>query len=688
LNRESREEAKKRIDILSERLRRYQYEYYVLGQPTLGDQEYDRLFDELCSLEREYPDLAFEDSPTRRVGSDLTNDFREFTHTIPVLSLDKSYTPENVIAWMKKTEQTAGKPLCFVGEEKIDGVSIVLYYEGGRLQRGVTRGNGYVGNDITENVKTLGSLPLKLERKINCTVRGEIYLPKSEFNRINSTLETPYANPRNLAAGTLRRIKSSDVAKIPLSIFVYEGFFTPPIPSHREALMVLGDLGFRVNPRIGIFSEARIEAGILEDERWFRGNYSKVGDFISREREERAILDYEIDGLVFKIDDLSIREDLGYTGHHPRWALAYKFESPEGITKVLGIDVQVGRTGRITPVARVKPVQVGGSTISNVTLHNQDYIDLLELALGDTVAISRRGDVIPAVERVIEKNEENQRTFRIPAQCPSCSAPLIQKGAHHFCQNRECPAQIKGRILFFVDRGQMDLGNLGPETVDLLLEKGFIRDLPDLYSFDYQRLSGIPGFGEKKINLIMEGITKSKEQSFQTLLVSLGIPEVGQKVTELLIENGFDSFIKLYELADRQDLEALTSILGIGEKIARSILREFKNPELRSMIDSLVKLGLPSRAEEKQEEQHKYDPVFRGQTWCVTGSFENFKPRSLAMEEVKKRGGKTSGTVTGKTTHLLAGASAGSKLEEALRLGVKVVGEEEFLLLLKGKERS
>lgn len=669
------------MEELSALLIRYQNEYN-LGKPTVEDREYDRLFDLLSSLEKESPHLVLPYSPTKRVGSDLNNDFAEFTHRLPVLSLDKAYTPQALLSWMKKTETAVKKALCFVMEEKIDGVSIVLYYEKGMLDRAVTRGNGYVGNDITENVRTLSQVPLMLDSPESCAVRGEIYLPKGRFEAINKTMETPYANPRNLAAGTLRRVKSRDVAKIPLEIFIYEGFFDPPLASHRETLKKLADLGFRINPRLGVFfSDPLFKFAEERTTGWYYGDHFSVADYIRKINEERNSLDYEIDGLVVKVDEVGLREDLGYTGHHPRWAIAYKFEAPEGVTEILGIDVQVGRTGRITPVARVRPVPVGGTTISNITLHNQDYINMLELALGDSVAISRRGDVIPAVERVIEKNEAENTTFSMPGECPSCGTALEPRGAHLFCPNKECPAQIRGRILFFVDRGQMDIASLGPETLDLLLAEGFIRDLEDLYTFDFNRLLGLPGFGAKKVEALKEGIASSKEKPFRVFLPALGIPEIGPKAAELLINAGYGSFKKIFALADQKDPKPLLDIAGIGEKTASTILEEFSKPELRKRISSLIAAGLPGE-ENRPEGTGNVSGIFSGQTWCVTGSFEAFKPRDLAMEEVKKRGGRVVGQVTGKTTHLLAGSGAGSKLEDASRLGIKVVNEKEFLSLL------
>lgn len=660
---ESENRVIEEMNRLSEQLRIMQREYYVTGNPSQSDQRYDLMFDRLLALEEKYPHLRAPDSPTQRVGSDLTSDLPEVAHTIPVLSLDKAYSAEAVSAWMRKLESQAAQTLSFVVEEKIDGISIVLYYERGVLVRAVTRGNGFVGNDVTANVRTIGSVPLRLSEPVDIAVRGEIYLPKEAFCKLNSAMETAYANPRNLAAGTIRRIRSSDVAKVPLRIFVYEGFFQDDSrqpETHTELLDYLRLLGFRLNPRVFVCTSG-----------------DALGSYIERSALERKDLPYEIDGLVVKVNQLKIREVLGYTGHHPRWAIAYKFEAPLAETVVEAIDVQVGRTGRITPVARVVPVKIGGSTVSNVTLHNQDYIEMLELAIGDKVTISKRGDVIPAVEQVVEKNDEGNSTWRLPDVCPSCGSRLQKQGAHHFCRNSQCPDQVYGRLVFFVGKGQMDIDGLGAETIAVLLRKGMVHDIPDLYSLDYSLLEDEPGFGPKKIQLLKQGIEESRKRPFSTVLRSLGIPELGKKAVELLISNGITSVDRLIEIARLQQTEQIVSIKGFGEKTAETILREFSDDRVIERVRRLREAGL--RFTEEVREKTENSTLFAGQVWCVTGSFEHFKPRSRATDEIEARGGRTVSSVTGKTTHLLAGSGAGSKLQKAQSLGVEIVSEEEFL---------
>lgn len=682
-------EAREEIANLSRILRQCQHEYYVLARPAMSDEEYDGLFDSLKSLERQFPELILPDSPTARVGSDLSADLPEAAHSIPVLSLDKAYTVEGIGDWMRKSAKSADSPLSFTAEEKIDGVSIVLYYEEGLLVRALSRGNGYVGNDVTANVKTIKSVPLRLTEPQTLTVRGEIYLAENDFNSINKTMETPYANPRNLAAGVLRRIKSREVAAIPLNIFVYDGYFPEPPATNALSMEKLESLGFRLNPRLGYFAEDSSVAKLRTSHpSWFCGGYDDIRDFIRGEGEGRTELPYAIDGLVFKVNEMSLRNVLGFTGHHPRWAIAYKFEAPLGVTTVKAIDVQVGRTGRVTPVARVAPVEIGGSTVSNATLHNQDYIDILELSIGDTVAVSKRGDIIPAVEKVVLKNEEGNTVWKMPEDCPECGSRLSFVGAHMFCENSSCPAKVRGGIFFFTGKGQMDIENLGPETINVAMEAGLIRDMADIYSADFDALGDLSGFGEKKIALIKEGIGKSKTRPYERVLVSLGIPGLGEKAAELLIDAGYrdvDDLIRLAEKANTVEadaaLEELTAIPGIGEKTAEIILRAFADPELLNRIGKLKKAGLNFRAEAGTSSPVG-EPIFEGQTWCVTGSFEKFNPRSKAMDLVKRYGGKTVSQVSNSTTHLLAGTGGGSKLSKAGELDIKVVGEKDFLDML------
>ncbi|MBQ2528508.1 MAG: NAD-dependent DNA ligase LigA, partial [Spirochaetales bacterium] len=636
----------------------------------------------------EHPETRTPDSPTQRVGSDLSSDFPEVEHTIPVLSLDKAYSDTEILSWISKTTKNTGENLSFVLEEKLDGFSIVLYYEKGLLARAVTRGNGFIGNDVTANVKTIYSVPLRLNEDIDIAVRGEVFLKKAEFERINATLTEPYANPRNLAAGTIRRNKSSETAQVPLSIYVYEGFWADggENTDHIQILSRLRSLGLPVDPHLSYFcrteeeARRRLEEASLEGR---PGSFDDIPQAIADYTSARRDLPYEIDGLVVKVNELSTREELGYTEHHPRWAIAYKFEAPQAQTQVLDIDVQVGRTGRITPMARIRETLLSGSTIRNITLHNQDYVDELELAIGDTVAISKRGDVIPAVENVIEKNESGNTTWQMPGTCPVCGSQIIKRGAHHFCPNYDCAAQAKGRLAFFCAKGQMDMEGLGPRTIEILYDNGFVKSIGDLYRFDFNLMKGLKGYGGtegKTIENIKTSILQSRKTPFRNVLVSLGIPEFGKKAVDLVCDAGFDSMSKLLELADNKDEQSLSTIKGIGPITANLIIDGLNSPTTRKLIDELREAGL--RMEDEKKDNSDLEQIFRGQSWCVTGTFENFNPRSKAMEEIKKRGGTEVSGVSRKTSCLLAGSGAGSKLDKAREFGVRIVTEQEFLKMI------
>ncbi len=674
-----------RVQELHTLLLRYQHSYYVTGKAEVSDLEYDRLFDELVSLENKYPDLKSPDSPTQRVGSDLSSDFPEVEHTIPVLSLDKAYSAQEVLSFIDKCiKNSSTNSLSFVLEEKIDGFSVVLYYKDGILERAVTRGNGFVGNDVTANVKTIHSVPLRLSKPETLAVRGEVFLPKEDFQRINLTLDEPYANPRNLAAGTIRRIKSSDTARVPLSMFCYEGFWeNAPFSDHLEILRHLKDLGFKVDKNISCFcktreeAERRLKEASLEG---FAGSFEDISLDIKQRTSTRSSLSYEIDGLVLKINEIGQRELMGWTEHHPKWAMAYKFEAPQAQAVVESIDVQVGRTGRITPMARITATELSGSVIRNITLHNQDYVDSLELAVGDTVEISKRGDVIPAVESVIEKNSKGNTTWVMPSVCPVCSSALVKKGAHTFCSNPSCPAREKGALDFFCAKKQMDIEGLGTKTLEVLYDKNYIRRIQDIFIFDWDALvrDGVEGFGIKKTDSISKAVREAVKAPFTRVLVSLGIPEFGKKAVDLVTSAGFDSMEKLLSATEEQ----LSAIDGIGPVTARLIVESLHEQSMLTLIRDLESFGFNMSSDVKEESDPSVEQIFAGQSWCVTGTFEHFKPRDKAMEEIVKRGGTEVSSVSSKTTCLLAGASAGSKLQKAVSLGVRVVSEEEFLRMI------
>jgi len=676
-------DPRKRMEFLSGELLRHQHLYYVQARPEVSDAEYDRLLDELLLLEKKFPQFAGANSPSRRVGSDLDNTFPEREHTVPVLSLDKIYRGDDLQQWLLKTAAISGASVGFTVEEKIDGASIVLYYEGGELLYALTRGNGFSGNDVSDNVRTISQVPLRIAESGRLAVRGEIYIQRADFERYNAGQAEKYANPRNLAAGSLRNLKSAQTARVPLNIFVYEGFFQNEFSRDQlEILQRLRELGFRVNPPLGYFSDdpgkrqraQRLFPGVSA------GPLNAVDETLLRQSASRKSVPYDIDGLVVKVAEMELRQELGTTSHHPRWAVAYKFDAPQARTVLLDVQVQVGRNGRVTPVALLKAVTLSGSTVTRATLHNQDYIDMLELGIGDEVSISRRGDVIPAVDEVLEKSERHPSTFRLPERCPFCRTPLLKEGAHHFCKNESCPERRRRALDYFCAKDQMDIETLGEKTIALLYAKGWVRTIPDLYSFDYEKLAGEEGFKEKKIARIRASIEKSKSRPFVRVLAALGFEGLAAAVAGDLIAHGFDDIDKIIAVAARGDWEAFAAVEGIGEATARQLVGHFSKPENLTLIARLRQAGLKFAAEPSAAS--RLDDSFAGQVWVITGSFEKFSPRSLAAAEIEKRGGKVADNVGARTTHLLAGAHPGSKRAKAEKLGVTIITESEFAALL------
>ena len=671
------------MESISRELLRHQYLYYVMAEPEISDLEYDRLFDELISLEKRYPEYASKNSPTKRIGSDLDNRFPEREHTIPVLSLDKEHNIDGLKKWVEKTIVNSKEDLSFVVEEKIDGASIVLYYKAGRLDSALTRGNGFVGNDVTDNIRTVRQIPLITDEVSDFAVRGEIYINKSAFENYNKEFDYKYSNPRNLAAGSLRNLKSSFVAKIPLNILIYEGHFRiPPANDHILILRKLRDLGFRINERTGFFSDKKEKISIVHEKfpKIIHGNINDLYEYVRDRIQGRERLSYEIDGLVVKVNEIKTWETLGFTAHHPRWALAFKFDSPTAQTVLIDIQIQVGRNGRVTPVAILKPIKIAGSTVARATLHNQEYIEMLELGIADLVSISKRGDIIPAVEEVLEKSTDNPTIFKFPENCPFCSTKLVKDGSHHFCKNRDCPERKKRSIAHFISKDQMDIDTLGWKTVTFLFDRGFISGIADIYTFDYDLLLNEEGFKEKKIENIKRSLERSKKKPFKKVLTALGFDGLGTAAAEELIKNGFDSVDKIIDTARKNDIEDFSSIEGFGEITAELLIKHFNDNRNLALIQKLQKVGL--RFKEEIQEKSEISSVFKDQVWVITGSFEIFVPRSRAAEEIEKRGGKVSDSVSSKTTHLLKGSSPGSKLQKAKSLNVKVVDEDQFLEIL------
>ncbi len=662
---DGKSDLKSEIDSLVGKLNKYSAAYYKDARPLVSDAEYDRLYDRLVKLETEHPELKSPYSPTQRVGDDAIQGFEDVKHTIPVLSLDKAYGIADLENFRQRIFKAGFRDVSFSLEEKIDGLSVVLYYEHGSLSRAVTRGNGIVGSDITAGVKTIRSVPLMLDKPITIACRGELYLDKKSFERINGTLSEPYANARNLAAGLIKRQKTSEVAGTGLDIFIYEGFLSEDAPenrgivfnSHAEMLRFLTELGFRTNPHTRF-------VGFDE--------FDRIDEFIADATSIRATLDYDIDGMVLKVDDFSIRGKLGYTQHHPRWAIAYKFESPVARSVLKDIQVQVGRTGRLTPVAVFDKTFLLGSFIENASLHNKGYINELEIAIGDEISFSKRGDVIPQVEEVLEKNESGNKTFRFPDKCPVCGGKVEDIGKNTFCINDQCPARIVGEAAFFVSKTAMDIEGIGSSTIQDLFDLGLLKDFTDLYFIDYEKdLFGKLEYKEKKVRNIIDGLEKSKQKDFVSVLVAIQIPEVGRKSAQILVDAGFDDMAKFIEAAASGDVESLSRIQMIGPKMAASIISFFKTPKMLARIERLKSVPLMMRRQEGDGDI--IDDSLAGQVWCVTGSVEGFKNPDLAMEEVRRRGARIVSSVSSKTTHLLVGENPGSKLQKAIANGKTIL---------------
>lgn len=648
-----------RMRALEKEIRHHQNLYYVQHKPALSDREFDRLLEELARLEKENPSLASAESPTRLVGSDLDNSFPKFTHTIPVLSLANTYSLEEALEWAEKTCEAKDE---IILEWKVDGATLVLYYEQGKLIRAVTRGSGQVGDVVTANALTIRSIPHVLAKPVDLVVRGEAYMTYDEFDAFNELHGNVYANPRNLVSGSLKHKKSRETAARPIRWVAFEG--TATAKTDALNLAWFGALGLPLAPDTVVTKAKDLESHIAK----FQKKLKKIN--------------FPVDGLVLKINSLARRQELGYTAASPRWAAALKFEPELAETLVEEIEVFTGRTGRITPRARLRPVKLAGTTVTYATLHNADYIEKLGVRAGSTVRVSKRGEIIPAVEEVVSAG--SGPPYKFPAKCPSCGAKLVrdEDAVDWVCPNSECDEKIMNSLIFFCQRKQMDIGGLGEKNVELLYKNGFIRTIVDLYSLGGKReaMEQIEGFGKKSVQLILDGIEESKKQPFKRVLPSLGLKELGHSVTDILIDHGCDSADALIALVNEENAEEkLEEMHGIGPNTAAAICEQLRNKETVALIEGLRAAGLTLAA---KKEKSNLPQVFSGQSWCVTGSFENYKPRDLAMEEVKKRGGKVVSGVSSKTTHLLAGEGAGSKLEQAEKLGVRVVDEVEFRRML------
>lgn len=635
-------------------LNRYTKEYYTEDNPSVSDSEYDKLYRELVELEKAHPDDILPDSPTHRVGGLVLSNFEKYTHAYPLYSLQDAFSREELLDFDRRVKERFPTAR-YVAELKIDGLSVSLTYREGVLQVGATRGDGTIGENITENLKRVKDIPLVLDEPLDITVRGECYLPKASFDKINQERqangEPEFANPRNAAAGTLRQLDTAVVAKRNLATFLYQEVSPSHHQNQEEVLQALEKDGFSVNHRYMVTSSM--------DEIW---------QFIETIAGEREQLSYDIDGIVIKVDDLAMQEELGYTVKAPRWAIAYKFPAEEKEAEILSVDWTVGRTGVVTPTANLTPVQLAGTTVSRATLHNVDYITEKDIRIGDTVIVYKAGDIIPAVLRVVEQKRKEQIPMDIPSQCPSCGSDLI-----HFedevalrCINPICPSQIKERLAHFASRDAMNITGFGPSLVEKLYAAHLVRDVADIYKLTLDDFMTLEGIKEKSATKLVKAIQSSKDNSAERLLFGLGIRHVGSKVSRQLLE----TFHSLDELS-KASFEEIAQIEGLGEVIASSITSYFEKAEVHELMDELTSYGVNMTF---LGQVVSSSASLSGLTIVLTGKLEQLT-RSEAKEKLQSLGAKVTGSVSKKTDIVVAGSDAGSKLAKAQELGIEVRDE-------------
>ena len=651
-------EPQKRIQDLTALLNEAGYRYYVLDDPTLPDFEYDRLLRELEDLEKTYPEYVLPDSPTKRVGGQAVNTFGEVTHAVPLMSLQDVFSMEELEDFLNRTKEALPNAAYSV-EPKIDGLSVALEYENGRFVRGATRGDGVVGEDVTENLKTIRSIPMTLENApARLIVRGEVYMPKKTFHTLNTALEEngekTFANPRNAAAGSLRQKDPKVTAKRKLDILVFNVQLAEGVTftSHCETLEYLKSLRFKVIPYKKLSDTKKIEEEIL------------------RINEEREKLPCDIDGGVVKLDDLAERELLGATAKFPRWAVAYKYPPEVKSTVIEDIVIQVGRTGVLTPKAVVAPVRLAGTTVTNATLHNQDFISRLDVRIGDTVRIRKAGEIIPEILGVdLSKRPENVKPYFLPDKCPVCGAEVVrdEDGAFLRCTGAECPAQLSRNIAHFVSRDAMDIDGLGSAIVESLISQKFIKSPADIYYLTLEEISGLWKSGTTAAKKLLAAIEASKQQDLSRLIYALGIRQVGVKTGKSLAA-AFGSMDALMEAS----LEELTAVPDIGEITAQSIYEWLRQDQSRHLIRRLREAGLNF-----ESKRVITDTRLAGKTVVLTGTLSRFT-REEATEKIELLGGKASGSVSRKTSFVVAGENAGSKERKARELGIPVLTEDEF----------
>lgn len=657
------EEAKKQVEELREKLEYYAQKYYDEDKPEISDYEYDRMMNKLKALEKEFPELISKDSLTQKVGGHVKEGFKEVVHEVPLQSLQDVFSFMELQEFderMKKQAKEEKETVQYVVETKIDGLSMALEYVDGVFVRGATRGNGLIGEDVTDNLRTIKSIPKVLTKPETITVRGEVFIGTKEFEKLNEEQEVLgkplFANARNAAAGSIRQLNSKITEERPLDIFIFnvQKWNKNPFHSHYEQLEYLEELGFQVNPvRILCNSQQEVEKAI-----------QKIGD-------TRENLSFGIDGAVVKINSLSFREKLGTTAKTPRWAIAYKYPPEAKETILKDIVCQVGRTGVITPMAILEPVKVAGSTISKTTLHNEDFIKEKDLKIGDTVVIQKQGDVIPEVIKVItEKRTGKERPFSMPTTCPVCGSPAVREEgeAATRCIGIECPAQLLRSMVHFVSKEGMDIDGLGLKIVEQLIEKGFLKNIADIYSLTTEDIASLKKNGKKFAENLKNAIEKSKTQDLFHLITALGIRQVGTKAAKVLAKK-----YKTIENLKNATLESLAETEDVGEITARSILEFFEQEQTQDILEKLKQANV--NMEIIQEEG--IDNRFEGKTFVITGTLEKYT-RTEVSNLIEKHGGKVSSSVSKKTNYVLAGEEAGSKLVKAQELGITILTEVEF----------
>lgn len=653
----NKNEAEKQIKKLREEINYHNYKYYVENNPVVSDYEYDMLLKKLESLEAQFPDFITSDSPTQRVGGEPLKGFKTVEHKTPMLSLDNAYSYDELREFDERIKKTCGN-VEYICEPKIDGVSIALIYENGIFTRGATRGDGMKGDDITTNLRTIRSIPLRLQgsKLRNVEVRGEVYFPISLFNKFNKEQEKKgeqvFANPRNAAAGSLRQLDPRIVAVRPLDTFLYYiSFSDVDFDTHETSLYLLQTTGFRVNPLI---KKVR--------------NIDEAISYCKTLETRRETLDYEIDGVVLKVNSIAQQNKLGATIKHPRWAIAFKFSAKQATTRLKDIVIQVGRTGTLTPVAILEPVQVGGVTVSRATLHNFDELKRKDIRIGDVVLVERSGDVIPqVVKSITEKRSGDEKIRAIPRKCPVCSSDVIRTGDEVAvrCPNKQCPARLKWRIEYFASRDAMDIDHLGGQTIDKLIEKGLVDSIADVYHLTEKDLLTLEGFKEKSVKNLLESIEKSKQQGLARLIYGLGIRHVGKYAAQLLASQ----YQSIDELS-KKTAEELTQIHGLGEKTADSIATFFATQENIELIKKLKDIGI-------QTKETKKEGNLAGKKFVFTGGLPSLS-RPDASNLVTKRGGIVSSSVGKDIDFVVAGTDPGSKYQKAKKLGLKIIDETEF----------